>query len=40
MKEEQFMIILNSLRAGISTGIHTAANDVAAVGQLFDNVTR
>lgn len=34
------MIILNSVRAGISTGIHTAANDVQAVGQLFDNVTR
>lgn len=34
------MIILNSLRAGISTGIHTAANDVQAVGQFFDNVTR
>ncbi len=34
------MIILNSVRAGVSTGIHTAANDVQAVGQLFDNVTR
>lgn len=34
------MIILNSLRSGISTGIHTAANDVMAVGQFFDNVTR
>jgi len=34
------MIILNSLRAGISKGIHTAANDINAVGQFFDNVTR
>ncbi len=33
------MIILNSLKAGISTGIHTFGNDVSAVGQLFDNVT-
>jgi hypothetical protein len=33
------MIILNSLRAGISTGIHTAGNDIAAVGQLFNNIT-
>lgn len=34
------MILLNSLRAGISTGIHTTGNIVNAVGQLFDNVTR
>lgn len=33
------MIILNSLGAAISTGIHTLGNDVNAVGQLFDNVT-
>lgn len=33
------MIILNSLRAAISTGIRTAGNDVNAVGQFFDNVT-
>ncbi len=32
------MIILNSLKAGISTGIHTAANDVYAVGDFFNNV--
>jgi hypothetical protein len=34
------MIILNSLRAGISTGIRTAGNDVNAVGNFFDQVTR
>lgn len=33
------MVILNSLRAGISTGIQTFGNDVAAIGQFFDNVT-
>lgn len=33
------MIILNSLRAGISTGIHTLGNDVNAVGNFFNQVT-
>ncbi len=33
------MILLNSLRAGISTGIHTAGNIVGAVGNFFDQVT-
>ncbi len=33
------MIILNSLRAGISTGIHTAGNDINAVGNFFNQVT-
>lgn len=34
------MILLNSLRAGISTGIHTAGNIVDAAGNFFDQVTR
>lgn len=33
------MIILNSLRAGISTGLQTAGNDLSAFGQFFNNVT-
>ncbi len=34
------MVIFNSLRSGISTGIRTAGNDIAAIGQFFDNVSR
>ncbi len=33
------MIILNSIRSAISTGIGTLGNDVNAVGQFFDQVT-
>ncbi len=33
------MVFFNSLRAGISTGLRTAENDIAAIGQFFDNVT-
>lgn len=33
------MIILNSLRAAVGTGINTLGNDVNAVGQFFDQVT-
>ncbi len=34
------MIILNSVKAAVSTGIHTFGNDVSAAGQFFDQVTR
>ncbi len=33
------MIILNSVRAAVGTGIRTFGNDINAVGQFFDQVT-